>query len=190
VNLSEAKIKALSLMSEFSIDGDLIPVEENADYLNRMNRFASDAQMEISDKLPIEVSYIFMQTADTTNGYNKYDLPIDFKQHYFVNLNDEHFFDYRIENRKILIPKSYDGTFELFYSKYPNELTDATVDTYEFEIYKHAHSLIPYYMGGMAVADEKYALSDKLLNMYYQKLSQLSVPVNNAPATIQNVDGW
>jgi hypothetical protein len=78
----------------------------------------------------------------------------------------------------------------LFYTKYPYELTDITVDTYEFEISKHAQSLIPYYMGGMAVADEKYALSDKLLNMYYQKLSQLSIPVNNAPTTIQNVDGW
>lgn len=186
--LSEAKKKALSLMSEYSVDGIIVPDEENIDYTNRMNRFANDAQMEISDKLPIETSFVITQTADTKEGYNKYDLPIELKQFKYINLNDERFSDYRIENRKLLIQKCYNGTFELFYEKYPTELDDKTLDAYEFEILKHAHSLIPYYLGGMA--SEKVEVSDKLLNMFYNKLNAISRPINETQNTIQNVYGW
>lgn len=48
MNLLEAKRKALSLMAEYSVDGVPIPDGENADYLNRMNRFADVAQKELA----------------------------------------------------------------------------------------------------------------------------------------------
>lgn len=48
INLGEAKKKALSLMAEYSVDGVPIPDGENADYLNRMNRFADSAQKELA----------------------------------------------------------------------------------------------------------------------------------------------
>lgn len=48
MQLGEAKKKALSLMAEYSVDGVPIPDGENADYLNRMNRFADTAQKEIA----------------------------------------------------------------------------------------------------------------------------------------------
>lgn len=103
MNLGEAKKKALSLIAEYSVDGVLIPDEENADYLNRMNRFASDAQTEISDKIGIESSYIIEQMATNGNVYNRYNLPDDFKSHRYINLDDERFSYYRIENRKLLV---------------------------------------------------------------------------------------
>lgn len=189
MNLAEAKTKALSLMSEYSIDGVLVPADENVDYTNRMNRFASDAQFEIADKLPIESSYVIEQTADTTEGYNKHVLPDDLKQFKYINRNDEYFSDYRIENGKILIRKSYEGTFEVFYDKNPTELTDATLDTYEFEIPKHAHSLIPYYLGGMALSAENPVLSDKLLNMFYSRLSTIAKTENHTPGIVTSVYG-
>jgi hypothetical protein len=59
MNLGEVKKKALSLMAEYSIDGVEISAAENADYLNRMNRFADIAQKEIAQvkKIP-ETKYI------------------------------------------------------------------------------------------------------------------------------------
>lgn len=48
MQLGEAKKKALSLMAEYSVDGVPIPEGENADYLNRMNRFADVAQKELA----------------------------------------------------------------------------------------------------------------------------------------------
>jgi hypothetical protein len=57
LQLGEAKKKALSLMAEYSVDGVPIPDGENADYLNRMNRFADTAQKEISQIKKIHAVY-------------------------------------------------------------------------------------------------------------------------------------
>ncbi|MBS4173472.1 hypothetical protein [Bacillus sp. FJAT-49736] len=57
MNLGEAKKKALSLMAEYSVDGVQIPDGENADYLNRMNRFADISQKEIAQVKKIHAVY-------------------------------------------------------------------------------------------------------------------------------------
>jgi hypothetical protein len=174
MNLGEAKKRALSLIAEYSVDGAIISDSENADYLNRMNRFASDAQMEISDKVGIETSYTIVQTASNDSGYNKYALPDDFKQHLYVNLNDLLFTDYRIQNHQLVISKVYEGTFELFYFKNPAELDPDTDDNYEFELERHAQAPIPYYMGAMAVQDEKPSIADRLFSIYQTKVMNLN----------------
>jgi hypothetical protein len=184
LKLSEAKQKALTLMREYSVDGILIPSDENEDYTNSMNRFANDAQMEISEKLPIQTSFSFDQTGTNDEGYNKISFPDDCKQFLYINKDDERFNHYRIENRKILLKKQFDGTFEVFYEKYPTELDATTEDNYEFEVDRHAHSLIPYYLGAMAIVVENISLSDKLLNMFYSKLAALSEPINETPTHI------
>jgi hypothetical protein len=173
LNLGEAKKKALSLIAEYSVDGSIISDSENADYLNRMNRFASDAQMEISDKVGIETSYTIIQAASSESGYNKYPLPDNFKEHLYVNLDDLLFTDYRIQNKNLVISKLYNGTFELFYFKNPAELDPNTEDTYKFELELHAQAPIPYFMGAMAIQDEKPNTASLLLNMYSSKLSSL-----------------
>lgn len=57
MNLGEAKRKALSLMAEYSVDGVPIPDGENADYLNRMHRFADMAQKELAQVKKIHAVY-------------------------------------------------------------------------------------------------------------------------------------
>lgn len=57
MNLLEAKQRALSLMAEYSVDGVLTPDGDNADYLNRMNRFADVAQKEIAQVKKIHAVY-------------------------------------------------------------------------------------------------------------------------------------
>lgn len=186
MQLGEAKKKALSLMAEYSVDGVPIPDGENADYLNRMNRFANDAQMEISDKIGIEAVFTFEQTGSNEQGYNKYTLPSDYKELRYMNRNDERFSDFRIENRKVLVKKLFEGAFELSYLKNPQELSSSTQDAYEFEVDLHAQHLIPYFMGGMALTDENPTLSDKLLNLYYSKLASLTKRHDDYPNFIQN----
>lgn len=186
MNLGEAKKKALSLMAEYSTDGVLIPDGENADYLLRMNRFASDAQMEISEKVGINTSYTFTQIGSSADGYNKYPVTADFKEHRYIELNGKDFTNYRLRNKELLIPKSYDGTFEWFYYKNPTELTPNTPDTYEFEVDKNVQYLIPYFMGGMAIQDENVLLADRLLNMYYGRLAEISKKSEDYQQTIKN----
>lgn len=57
MNLGEAKQRALSLMAEYSVNGVKIPERKNADYLNRMNRFADTAQKEIAQVKKIHAVY-------------------------------------------------------------------------------------------------------------------------------------
>lgn len=173
-------------MAEYSVDGVPIPDGENADYLNRMNRFANDAQMEISDKIGIEAVYAFEQAGSMEEGYNKYPLPADYKELRYMNRNDERFTDFRIENRKVLVKKAYSGSFEASYTKNPQELSTDTQDNYVFEVDLHAQHLIPYFMGGMAITDENATLSDKLLNLYYSKLAALEKRHDDFPNFIQN----
>lgn len=185
--LSEMKKKALSLMAEYSIDSVPISAAENGDYLNRMNVFANDAQMEISDKVGIEASYLFTQVATNEEGYNKYGLPVDFKEHRHMNVDDEPFLNYRLENKNILVKKSITGSFEFFYYKNPQELTTDTLDTYEFELDKHTQNLIPYFVGSMCLHDENPAIADRLLNMYYGKLAAVAKKYDDFPNSIQSV---
>jgi hypothetical protein len=78
----------------------------------------------------------------------------------------------------------------VYYNKKPTEITDATPDTYVFEIDTTAHNIIPYYMGGMVIADETPAISDKLLNIYYSKLEKLKPVSDDCPNSIASVYGW
>lgn len=61
MNLSEVKDKALSLMAEYSIDGVEISAAENADYLNRMNRFADISQKEVAQVKKIHAVFSISQ---------------------------------------------------------------------------------------------------------------------------------
>lgn len=187
MNLGQAKKKALSLMAEYSVDGVPISEGENADYLNRMYQFASDAQMEISNLIGIEASYMISQVGTSEEGYNKYSLPSDFKNHRYVNYKDERFRDYRIENGKLLLKKHYSGDFELFYYKNPTELTSTTKDDYVFEVDLHVQHLIPYFMGGMAIHDENPSIADRLLNIYYSKFSAMKEKNDDYPNEIETI---
>jgi hypothetical protein len=190
MNLGQAKKKALSLMLEYSNDGIVISDGENADYLAGMNGFAHDAQMEISKRVSVEASYIYNQVSSLLPGFQKYELPQNFKILKLLTLNDVNFYDFSIRNKKVWIPNVYNGQLELFYEKHPSEINNTTLDSYEFEIDQHTHHLIPYYLGGMALAEEKDDVSSKLLNIYYQMLSNLEDYKKAIPSTIQSVDGW
>lgn len=61
MNLSEVKDKALSLMAEYSIDGVEISAAENADYLNRMNRFCDISQKEVAQVKKIHAVFSISQ---------------------------------------------------------------------------------------------------------------------------------
>ena len=174
MNLGEAKARALSLMSEYSIDGSLISESENADYLNRMTRFASDAQMEIADKLGVNAVVEYTATGSSESGYQHFPLPDDFRELRKVMKNGEQFTDYSVDFRYFTLRKSEVGTFELFYFKNPQELAADTPDTYEFEVPKHAHTLIPYFVAAMAITEEKPSIGDRLLNIYFSRLGAIS----------------
>ena len=190
MNLDEAKKRAISLMLEYSNDGVRIPDGENADYLLSMNRFASDAQMQISNRIGIEASFTIEQLRSTVRGFYRYPLPPDFKVLRSVTRYNEPFGFYSMRNGQLLLNNQHDGIFEIWYEKNPQTLTDTTPNDYEFEVDAHAQYLIPYYMGGMALSEEKEDVSNKLLNIFFDGVANLQNFKAQTVGTIRSVDNW
>lgn len=193
MDLKTAKDLAIQRMNEWSNNGNLIDASKNTDYTLRMNGFANDCQNEISDKVGIDATYTINDSTtvdETSNGYRKYNLPTTFKEHRYVRWNEELFNDYRIENNQFIISDAYSGTFVLFHYKYPTEIDSSTPDAYVFEVDPYTHTIIPYYLGGMAIADENPMISDKLLNIYYDKLSKAHKRRVNYPNRVREKVRW
>jgi hypothetical protein len=188
-----AKKRAIQLINEYSNNGNIISASTNADYSLRFPMLADDCQNEISDKVGIDATYTIdssVTPVSTANGYKKYAQPPNYKQHNFINLDDERFYDYRIENGYLLIPEGYTGTFVWSYYRYPTEINDSTSDSYEFEVEAHTHRLIPYYIAGMVIADEKEGISNKLLNIYYEQLGKARKRNVPHPTSVRIVDRY
>lgn len=193
MNLGAAKTRAIQLINEYSNNGSLISDTKNADYRLRMNNLADYAQNEISDKVGIDSTYTINDETTITateDGYKKYDLPEDLKEFRFARWASEPFYDYRIEDRQFWIYEAYTGTFVLVYHKYPATIDDDTDDDYEFDVDSYAHGVIPYYLGGMVLADENANISDKLLNIYYERLGKLYKRTLRAPKTVRLSTRW
>jgi hypothetical protein len=88
MNLGEVKKKSLSLMAEFSIDGVEISAAENADYLNRMNRFADIAQKEVSQVKKINA--VFQISQNPIKSQLGLLQGFDVKQHLTSDIIDEY----------------------------------------------------------------------------------------------------
>lgn len=173
MNLGQAKTRAIQLINEYSNNGALISDSKNADYRLRMNNLADYCQNEISDKVGIDATYTLTTPDVTEDGYDKYNLPTGYKDHRYVRWNSTPFYEYRIENNRIWLHERMTGTFVLSFYRYPTTINDSTEDSYNFEVDAYAQTPIPYYLGGMVLADENANISDKLLNIYYERLSKL-----------------
>lgn len=190
MNFGDAKTRAIKLINEYSNNGALIPAGNNKDYTLRMPSLADDAQQQIADKVSIDASTEYVQTSSSDTGFNEYDLPADFRSIRYARLDDCLFYDYSIEGGKFRVAKRYDGTFTVYYAKNPTTIDDATADSYVFEVDATTHRWVPYYLGGMVIADENTEISNKLLNIYYEGIAGLVKQSRPGPRTVSNTMGW
>lgn len=188
MNLGEAKAHALALMAEYSIDGLEISNAENADYLKRMPLFAHEAQMDISARSGVTAVMSFELVKRDDKKYNYISLPADYREMKYVFWNEELFTgNYSILNNQIRFNAGFDGTIDLYYWKYPQQLTTQTDDNYEFEIDREYHHLIPYYLGGKCMQDENQDISERLLSDYYNRLSDVKEAHEDGQERIDNI---
>lgn len=188
MKLGDAKKHALALMAEYSVDGLPISEGENADYLNRMPLFAHEAQMDISTRSGVTAVMSFELEKQDGKKYNYIPLPSDYREMKYVFLDEELFTgNYSILNGQIRFNAGYEGTVDLYYWKYPKELTTETDDSYEFEIDKEYHHLIPYYLGGKCMTDENPDIAERLLGDYYNRLNDVREAHEDGQERIDNV---
>lgn len=193
MQLGAAKKRAIQLIEEYSVRGTITSDAKNADYLLRMNNLSDYVQNEISDRVGIEASMVI--NADTPRVseehlYYKYDLPTDFKDMRHMLRCDYPYHDFRIEDRQIWVSKWLEPEYSLYYYRYPTVIDDTTPDDYEFEIDPYAQTMIPYYLGGMVIADENSEISNKLLNIFYERLAAAHKRLPRYPKTVRLTTRW
>jgi len=188
MNLGDAKKRALALMAEYSIDGLQISKQENADYLNRMPFFAHEAQMDISARSGVTAVMSIELVKQDDKKYTYIQLPEDYREMKYVFFDEELFTgNYSILNGQIRFNAGYSGTVDIYYWKYPKELTEETEDSYSFEVDREYHHLIPYYMGGKCMQDENQDIAERLLSDYYNRLNDVREPHEDGQTTIDNI---
>lgn len=136
--------------------------------------------------------YTFPTTVDIPDytPHVKYTMPADFRK--LVNIvrrfdtrQYQSLSDYFWEGKRTLVLNYYvNGSFDIFYEKYPADITSATDDAYEFEVDPDAAEAIPFYMGAMAIINEDASVSTVLMNLYQSKLTNLDT-VDKGVTTIQ-----
>jgi hypothetical protein len=126
--------------------------------------------------------------------YTLHEMPSDFYQFNKLvlkgNLTNSQQYqstsDFYWEQRNIIaIPYYNIGEYNVFYYAYPQDITDETEGTYEFEIDTEAQEAIPYYVAAHMLMDESNTYQD-LLGMYNNILANLDTKIANAPNGVQN----
>ena len=107
------------------------------------------------------------------SAYIPYDLPSNcLKFNKMMRSYDQRQFkentDYiTTPDRKIHINWYLTGQFDIHYWGRPTEITNSTLDTYEFEVDTDVQSFIPWLMGGYAIMPTNPSLGTQLVNQYY-----------------------
>jgi hypothetical protein len=125
-------------------------------------------------------------------AYVPYDLPTDCQVFdKMLRASDQRLYKENADfiltpDNKVHLNYSLNGQFDLYYWKKPTVITNLTATTYEFEVSEDAQSLIPWFMGGWAIMDEKPNIGTQLLNQYFALKSALE---NNDEADITVMTG-
>lgn len=181
---------AFRIMNEYSSEGIEKGMMDNADYIKRANMFINDAQQEIATIRKIKEMHNISQVGEDVEGYNYYPLPSDMYELRYLNFGDRLFYDFKIESGEIWIPKVYDGTFTVYYYKYPTEITSLTDDNFNLEIAPSLHNIIPYFVAAMLIINTDYKLGNKLLTIYNNKVKGIVADSDENFSTIIDVTGW
>lgn len=180
MNLLQAKNKTLQLIREYSNNGAIIGLGDNADYIKSINALISDAQQEISLKRPIIEEYKLPNTpTNISSKFNRYILPSGFKRALVITVNDVNFSNYEISSKEIKIPKNcIEDSSEviLIYEKNPQYIDEATSDTYELEIDEELQYITCYKSASHILIDENQEISQLLKEEYKRLLYNIEPP--------------
>lgn len=143
-------------------------------------------------------AYTFPTDADVPDykPYVKYTMPADFMElDEVTQITDPKIYDQMADYywegiRTFVVNSSYSGSFDIHYWKYPVAIDASTIDTYTFEIDPDVAELIPFYIGGHMMIEEKPNVAIQLLNEYELRKSRLSTDNVDGFNQITNLAGW
>ncbi len=78
---------------------------------------------------------------------------------------------WRWHGTKLMLPE---GTAEIEYNATPETISEATIETYEFEVGEEACAAMPFFAAGMALATDLVQSPNTLLAMYNMMIANLT----------------
>lgn len=163
MNLEEFKTKIYSTIEEYSEEA--ADLTEDEDLATKMNSCINTIMNEMSRFKKINA----YTTLSVTEGDNLAltDLASDIYQ-----LNLIRGVDYETIGNRVKFNET--GTAEVYYYKYPEQITNDTEDTYTFELDYDALEIMIYGVAGLLLAsDISNNYGQIYTNLYREKISQL-----------------
>ena len=163
MTLEEMKIKVYSVIEEYSEDAE--DLTEDEDLAIKMNSCINTILNEMSRFKKIN-AYTTLSVEEGDNLTFK-EIIDDMYQ-----LNLIRGVDYETIQDRVIFNET--GTAEVYYYKYPEQITNETEDSYEFELDIDALEIMPYGIAGLLLAsDVSNNYGQIYTNLYREKISQL-----------------
>ena len=167
MTLKEMKIKTFSIIEEYY--PDLKNLAEDEDVLNKINGVINQIQLDLMKyrKIPayIEISI----NANDEKTINLTDYIDNLYQVNKIKLNNYEMIDDNI----LILPDDYEGTFTVYYYKYPKQITFETVgDEFKFDLSTDVLEIMPYGVAGDLLKSDISANYGREYSNRYEQLKQ------------------
>ena len=163
MTLEEMKVKVYTVIEEYSEDEDTLTEDE--DLSAKMHSCMNIIMNELSRFKKIN-AYTTREVLEGDNLELK-ELAEDMYQ-----LNMIRGVDYEVIGDRVLFNE--EGTAQVYYYKYPEQITEDTDDSYTFELDTDALEIMPYGVAGLLLAsDVSNNYGQIYTTLYREKISQL-----------------
>lgn len=165
MTLEEMKQKVYSLIEEYSEDAD--DLTEDEDLAAKFNSVCNQIQNELTrfKKIPKDT------TLNVSSGQEMYLKDIDKDMYQLMNIRGV---STDIMNDKIFFNES--GTANIFYYKYPKQITNETDDSYKFELSTDLLEIMPYGVAGDLLKSDVSSQYGAVYSARYREMLQTLDP--------------
>lgn len=158
-------------------------------------RFSGSYPYNIRDRALFKYTFPNAEAVPQHQRYNLYTMPTvfyklnkvvfkgDASQGYPYNPTADFFWE---KSNVIAINYYNKGEYTIDYNAYPQDITDSTPSSYEFEVDIEAQELIPFYTAAMVMMDENGNINNKLYAIYQGKVANLDNNISNGATSVLN----
>ena len=158
MTLKEMKYKTLKLIEEVS--SDTTQYTDDPDIDLKINDVINQIQFELAriKKIPAKMEYEVEDEDSRT-----FTMTDDMYQIYRITGAEDGF---DIVGKEVIFPDDFVGIVNIYYYKYPERITSATKDTYQFELADEVLEIMPYGIAGDILKSD---VSNAYGNIYSQR---------------------
>lgn len=98
---------------------------------------------------------------------------------------------YQEADKCLVIPRSMEGSYTIYYKKYPKEITQDTPDDYQLELDPEVAVLLPTYIASVLYMDDDLSIATSYRNFFETGLARLTQRANvQSKEEFVSASGW